>query len=62
MQRSTMLLLGGLIFQLSVLEVLQGTLQIRKVILDDVGINNGLRRPPANVLRRRGELTQIGLT
>ena len=42
------------------LDVVQGTSQIRKIILDVV-TNNGFRRPPANVLRRRRELTEIGL-
>jgi len=42
------------------LDVVQGTSQIRQIILDVV-TNNGFRRPPANVLRKRRELTEIGL-
>ena len=43
------------------LDVVQGTSQIRQIILDVV-TNNGFRRPPANVLRLlRRELTEIGL-
>ena len=42
------------------LDLVQGTSQIRQIILDVVN-NNGFRRPPANALRRRRELTDIGL-
>ena len=42
------------------LDAVQGTSQIWQIILDVV-TNNGFRRgPPANVLRRRRELTEIG--
>ena len=41
------------------LDVVQVTSQIRQIILDVV-TNNGFRLPPAIVLRRRRELTEIG--
>ena len=41
------------------LDVVQGTSQVRKIVHDFV-TNNGIRRPPANVLRRWRELTEIG--
>ena len=37
------------------LDIVQGTSQIRQIILDVV-TNNGIRRPPANVLHQRREL------
>ena len=42
------------------LDVVQGTAQIWQNILDVV-TNNGFRQPPADVLHRRCELTEIGL-
>ena len=42
------------------LDVVQGTSQIRQIILEVV-TNNAFWRPPANVLRRQRELTEIGL-
>ena len=42
------------------LDAVQGTSQIRQIILDVV-TSNGFRRPLANVLCQRRELTEIGL-
>ena len=42
------------------LDVVQGTSQIRQIILEVV-TNNAFWRPPAKVLRRQRELTETGL-